>query len=143
MDASVTTERLAASELGGLSVGVRELAAFVRVVDEGGFSRAARAMHISQPGVSSRIRKLERELGAVLFDRSTRRPALTQAGRRLLPYARELLATFSQARARLATPSHGGPAAGRSLAGKPGSPRRVAPERVGELTLTNPPEVSV
>jgi DNA-binding transcriptional LysR family regulator len=55
------------------------------VAEEGSFSRAARRLHTSQSFVTKRISNLERTLGARLFERSTRRLELTEAGRMLLP----------------------------------------------------------
>ncbi len=55
------------------------------VAEEGSFSRAARRLHTSQSFVTKKISNLERALGARLFDRSTRRLKLTEAGRMLLP----------------------------------------------------------
>lgn len=56
------------------------------------FSKAAQQLHLSQPTVSHHIKKLEQELDAKLFDRSSSEIKLTEAGRILLPRARKLLA---------------------------------------------------
>ncbi len=80
-----------------------QLAAFDRIVREGGFGRAAIALGIGQPAVSARIRALEERVGGALFTRG-RRVALTALGESFLPYARraiELLAEGAEA-ARLA-----------------------------------------
>lgn len=53
---------------------------FVRVVEEGSFSAAARALGVTPSSVSRQISQLERELGARLFHRTTRRQNLTEAG---------------------------------------------------------------
>lgn len=71
---------------------LHQLRYFVAVVEEGTFTAAAEAAHISQSGISTQVQKLERELGVTLLDRSTRRVALTPEGARLLPYARAALA---------------------------------------------------
>jgi DNA-binding transcriptional LysR family regulator len=71
---------------------IRQLRHFVAVVNEGGFTAAARAELIVQSALSTSVRNLERELGAELFDRAGRRVVLTEAGRALLPQARQLLA---------------------------------------------------
>lgn len=66
--------------------------AFLAVVQLGGFTRAADALHLSQPALSRRIGLLEHELGAPLFERGRRGVALTDAGRALLPHAEAALA---------------------------------------------------
>jgi DNA-binding transcriptional LysR family regulator len=64
---------------------------FVAVADEGSFTLAADRLHVVQSAVSAAVRTLERELGARLFDRTTRQVQLSDAGRALLPEARRLL----------------------------------------------------
>jgi hypothetical protein len=71
---------------------IRRLDHFVAVVDEGGFTRAAERLHVAQPGVSARVGRLERELGAALLDRSGRTVRTTEAGAAALPFARAVLA---------------------------------------------------
>ena len=74
------------------------LNAFVAVADHGGFSAAAEHLHITQPAVSKRIALLEASLDARLFDRLGRQVLLTEAGRLLLPRARQMLAEADAAR---------------------------------------------
>ncbi|MFJ9035480.1 LysR family transcriptional regulator [Streptomyces sp. NPDC102406] len=81
----------------------RLLRAFLAVADELHFTRAAARLYVAQQALSRDIRRLERELGAVLFGRTTRQVTLTAEGARLLPYARraieaqdELLAVFTR-----------------------------------------------
>ncbi len=57
------------------------------------FRRAAKEVHLSPAAFSDRIARLEAQLDARLFDRTTRRVALTPAGERLVPAARQLLAS--------------------------------------------------
>ncbi|MCC3772442.1 LysR family transcriptional regulator [Streptomyces sp. UNOC14_S4] len=77
---------------------LRQLAYFVAVAEERNFTRAAERAHVAQPGVSAQIRKLERELGQELLDRSGRSVRLTEAGEAVLPYARAALAAAEGAR---------------------------------------------
>ena len=56
-----------------------------------GFSRAAARLHVAQPSVSAQIKELERELGVMLFERSSRAVHLTASGQDILPLARALL----------------------------------------------------
>ena len=77
---------------------LRQLEHFVAVAEERHFTRAARRMHIVQSGLSASVRALERELGAALFVRSTRRVELTEEGRALLDEARGVLAAAERAR---------------------------------------------
>ncbi|WP_436785884.1 LysR family transcriptional regulator [Yinghuangia sp. YIM S10712] len=77
---------------------LRQLAYFVAVAEERNFTRAAEREHVAQPGVSAQIRRLERELGQELLDRSGRGVRLTEAGEAVLPYARAALAAVEGAR---------------------------------------------
>ncbi|WP_407552683.1 LysR family transcriptional regulator [Streptomyces sp. Pv4-95] len=70
----------------------RLLRAFTAVAEELHFTRAAARLYVAQQALSRDVRRLERELGAVLFVRTTRQVALAPDGQRLLPYARRVLA---------------------------------------------------
>ena len=76
---------------------LRHLRYFVAVAEEGGFSRAARRLHVVQPTLSMQIRDLDHELGGALFERGARRTELTPAGRAFLPEARQVLAQADRA----------------------------------------------
>jgi len=67
------------------------LRAFVETADAGSLSRAAGHLGLSQPSLSGQIRRLEEQLGSVLFDRHGRGVSMTAAGRTLYPRARRLL----------------------------------------------------
>ena len=70
---------------------IEQLRAFVTAAEKGSFSAAARSMGRAQSVVSTHIAMLEDSLGVELFDRSSRSPVLTDAGRALLPEAHAVL----------------------------------------------------
>ena len=72
------------------------LLAFERIVREGSFGKAARALGITQPSISARMAALEREAGGVLLERSRRGVSLTEQGRVFLPYARRVLEVMDE-----------------------------------------------
>ena len=75
------------------------LRSFVAVVESGGFTRAAQALHLTQSTVSQQVRRLEESVGQRLLERETGGVRPTQAGERLLGYARRLLQLGDEARA--------------------------------------------
>ena len=77
---------------------LRQLQYLVAVAEEASFTRAAAKVHVAQPGVSAQIRRLERELGEELLDRSGRTVRLTEVGAAVMPYARAALAAVAGAR---------------------------------------------
>lgn len=81
-----------------------QLEAFVRIVRDGSFTRAAQALDIPQPTISGRIRALEEAVGGSLFHRSGRRLTLTERGTCFLPYAERTLELLAEGieRSRLA-----------------------------------------
>lgn len=78
---------------------LRQLEAFVAVATELHFGRAAERLHIAAPTLSELIRRLERELGAPLFTRTTRQVALTSAGAELLTHSKVILDEAAAAQA--------------------------------------------
>jgi DNA-binding transcriptional LysR family regulator len=77
---------------------LHQLAYFVAVAEEASFTRAAARVGVAQPGVSAQIRRLERELGQELLDRSGRTVRLTRVGAAVLPFARAALDAVAGAR---------------------------------------------
>ncbi|MEV5989306.1 LysR family transcriptional regulator [Streptomyces sp. NPDC052051] len=115
------------------TVDPRLLRAFLAVAEELHFTRAAARLYVAQQALSRDIRRLERELGAELFVRTTRQVTLAPDGERLLPYARrvldaqdELLAAFGQGRPLLVDLNSPGLATGRRVLLRA---RELAPEQ--------------
>jgi LysR family transcriptional regulator, benzoate and cis,cis-muconate-responsive activator of ben and cat genes len=77
---------------------LRQLRYFTALATELNFTRAARLLHVSQPPLSLQIAQLEEELGARLFDRTSRSVSLTPCGKALLPHAQAILARAEEAR---------------------------------------------
>lgn len=94
---------------------------FVAVAEAGSFSRAAAALHLSQPALSRQVLLLEEELGQRLLERTGRGAALTDSGEALLGHARGIFELAAQARA--------------DMAERQRSPR-------GRLTIGLPPRVA-
>lgn len=84
---------------------LKAMRTFVRVIDEGSFVGAARALDAAPAGVTRAVAELERHLGARLLTRTTRRIALTDIGRRYLERTRAILAAVDDAEA-LASQAH-------------------------------------
>jgi DNA-binding transcriptional LysR family regulator len=74
-----------------MNVNVRHLAAFAAAARLGSFTKAARALYISQPSFTAQIKQLEGELGVRLLDRNTRTVSMTAIGRDLAPVVERLL----------------------------------------------------
>lgn len=71
---------------------------FIAIAETGSFSAAAARLHLSQPAISKRIAALEMQLNTRLFDRIGREISLTEAGRALLPRARQVLSVLDDTR---------------------------------------------
>lgn len=83
-----------------MDVELRYLAAFAAVCEEGGFGRAARKLHVSQPAVSYQVKRLEEQLGVQLLERAGRNLILTAEGKLLKAYCRRFFAEFAHLRSR-------------------------------------------
>jgi DNA-binding transcriptional LysR family regulator len=77
---------------------VRDLQIFLSVAKHLNYTRAAAEVSLSQPSVSVRMRQLERDLGAKLFEQLGKRIILTEAGQLLVSYANRIIAVMSDAR---------------------------------------------
>jgi DNA-binding transcriptional LysR family regulator len=75
-----------------------QLEFFLKVLEEGSFSKAAQRVFRTQPAVSISIRRLEEEVGAPLLDRSQKTPTLTEAGKIVHDYAQRIITLRDQAR---------------------------------------------
>jgi DNA-binding transcriptional LysR family regulator len=105
------------------------LRSFVSVVDAGGFTRAGERVHRTQSTVSQQIKRLEDDIGQPLLNRSGKDVIPTEAGERLLSYARRLLALAEEARDVLTRPGHEG-------AVRLGVPEDFAAYRLAKLLAT-------
>ena len=70
---------------------IRHLQTFITIVELQGFTKAAEHLGYAQSTITSHIRILEDELGEVLFDRLGKKVILTHVGKKLVPYAKQML----------------------------------------------------
>ena len=70
---------------------VDHLNAFIAIADTGSFTRAAEIVHKTQSAVSMQMKRLEERVGRPIFERDGRSSKLTEAGERLLDYARRIV----------------------------------------------------
>jgi DNA-binding transcriptional LysR family regulator len=105
------------------------LRSFVSVVDAGGFTRAGERVHRTQSTVSQQIKRLEDDIGQPLLNRTGKDVTPTEAGEKLLSYARRLLALAEEARDVMARPGSEG-------AVKLGIPEDFAAYRLAKLLAT-------
>ena len=80
-----------------MHVTLRQLRAFVAVVETASFSDAAKAMHLSQAALSGLIRELESRVGVRLLDRNTRSVSPSVVGEAFEPMARRVLSSLDEA----------------------------------------------
>lgn len=76
---------------------VRHLRLVVSIAEEGGLTRAASRLHLTQSALSHQLREMEERLGTPLYHRMNRRLVMTEAGRRLLHSAKQVLDRLQQA----------------------------------------------
>ena len=105
------------------------LHSFVSVVDAGGFTRAGERVHRTQSTVSQQIKRLEDDIGQPLLIRTAKDVTTTEAGERLLSYARRLLSLAEEARDVVTRPDHQG-------AVRLGIPEDFAAYRLAKLLAT-------
>lgn len=74
-----------------ININSRQLLAFLEICRHQSFARAAERVHLSPSGVSMLVKELEQQVGARLFERTTRSLTLTDAGRRLVPFAERVV----------------------------------------------------
>jgi DNA-binding transcriptional LysR family regulator len=80
-----------------MGIELRHLRSFMAVADERSFTRAAERLHMAQPPLSQRVRQLEEDLGVVLFERHTRKVALSKAGQVFYDEVKKTLAQLELA----------------------------------------------
>jgi DNA-binding transcriptional LysR family regulator len=73
------------------NLNLRHFEAFAAIAAAGNFTRAAQALHVSQPALTVQIRQLEETIGVRLLDRNTRSVKLTRIGQQLSPVIQRLL----------------------------------------------------
>ena len=76
---------------------LQDLEYFLAVVHARSFTKAAQARHVSQPALSRKIQEMEKRLGAVLLERTTRKVGLTEAGKAFQRYASAILESCEMA----------------------------------------------
>lgn len=78
-----------------MNISLRQLQAFVAVVEHGSFIQAAQKLHLTQSALSGLIKELENRLDMRLIDRTTRQVALSESGRLLLSHAKRILNEYA------------------------------------------------
>ncbi|HEU5353145.1 MAG TPA: LysR substrate-binding domain-containing protein [Actinocrinis sp.] len=119
------------------SLDLRLLPAFLALAQESHFSRAAQRLRITQPALSQQISRLERQIGARLFDRPPRAVALTEAGRALLGHVAPALALIEQGVAQSRTVV-GGPSFALNVCHLSSFAARLVPRIVAALRAGDP-----
>ncbi|CAG7622775.1 selenium metabolism-associated LysR family transcriptional regulator [Paenibacillus allorhizosphaerae] len=89
-----------------MALNFHQLHIFYTVAEKGSFSHAAQALHMTQPAVTMQVQSLEDYFGTKLFLRSTKRVELTEAGRTLLPYAKQSIELIKETGIRMSRFTH-------------------------------------
>src|SRR5262245_29282293 len=113
-----------------------DLLIFARVVEAGGFGRAAERLGLPKSTVSRRVAALEAALGERLLQRTTRKLVVTDFGQQLLGPAREIVSETEQAVA-LADSSRG-QVGGRLRVSMPGDLGAILADTIAQFTITHP-----
>jgi DNA-binding transcriptional LysR family regulator len=114
----------------------RQFEILVTAAESESFSAAAQHLRISQPSLSESIRRIERELGTKLFERTTRSLKLTPEGRRVTAVAREIVRDFKRALDRL---SRGNAQSSRiAVAALPSIACAVIPRTLDDFSRSHP-----
>ena len=87
---------------------LKQLEAFVQVAEGGSFSKAAKELFLTQPTISAHISSLEKELNSRLFVRNTKEVGLSEDGKDLYKYARQMIDLEKQIEERFETKEDGG-----------------------------------
>ncbi|MFC9664087.1 LysR substrate-binding domain-containing protein [Nocardia sp. NPDC127606] len=120
---------------------VRTLRNFLTLVEERHFGRAAARIHIAQPALSQQIKQLEAQLEIQLFDRSTRRVEVTQAGERFAEHARRIVSACECATEDMAAFARG--SAGRVSVGFVGTATYDVLPRLARIVRTDLPDIDL
>jgi DNA-binding transcriptional LysR family regulator len=115
--------------MGSRMLDLELLRSFVSVVEAGGFTRAGERVHRTQSTVSQQIKRLEDDIGQPLLIRNGKDVTPTEAGEKLLSYARRLLSLAEEARDVVARPTQEG-------AVRLGIPEDFAAYRLAKLLAT-------
>lgn len=89
-----------------MQIKLRQLRLFTVVASHGGFSRAAKALHLTPRALSRQVKGLEDELGVALFKRGSHSVSLTHSGQIFFEDARVVLARVDKAIRRVQKPRH-------------------------------------
>lgn len=89
-----------------MALNFHQLQIFYTVAEKGSFSSAAQALHMTQPAVTMQVQSLEEYFGTKLFNRTTKKIELTEAGRALLPFAKRSIELMRETEAGMSRFTH-------------------------------------